>query len=411
MEKIKLFQIPYSGLKAGESYRIITRFRLDGQSGVIFQTDNMFSPTTPVGIFTVNLLEDQLPSTGKIFADDYLYVFENGDWNFVGSTTQVLEGNDTFAEIETNKALIGDGLVNNAITLWNQRQEDQKAELRKLLHADEYIKQTEDACKVERQAIKKAEYKLDGLKDKYQKLQIKLEDYQKKINQIQKLKAEIINQEDTRAKLAQQLNALITDVDNQRKLVDQRQVQKYDNVNDELINGLMKQKDFPKEIIGYDWKIKARNQILAGKSYPIVYTLVGKHGNQPLLKIGSSVNFPHRQAVYDYYEDDGYFDEGSMVIISHLLLSNISDPYILELLVRYVFEYRYANMKAYKNEWFNCNLQMLNDLQSIFTYMDEHLQVGGVLDTFIKDLVKMPPDKRHNETKKQAEKIAMQIFK
>lgn len=187
MEKIKLFQIPYSGLKAGESYRIITRFRLDGQSDVIFQTDNMFSPTTPVGIFTVNLLEDQLPSTGKIFADDYLYVFENGDWNFVGSTTQVLEGNDIFAEIETNKVMIGDGLVNNAITLWNQRQEDQKAELRKLLHADEYIKQTEDACKVERQAVKKAEHKLDRLKDKYQKLQIKLEDYQKKIQKLREI--------------------------------------------------------------------------------------------------------------------------------------------------------------------------------------------------------------------------------
>lgn len=143
----------------------------------------------------------------------------------------------------------------------------------------------------------------------------------------------------------------------------------------------------------------------------MVYALVGKHKDETLLKIGSTIDFVHRQAVYDYHEDDGYFDKGSMVVVSHLMLSNVSDPRVLELFTRYVFEQKHEVDKRFGNEWFKCDLTAMNDLKKVFDYLDSHLQHEGELDTFVKKLARVEPEKRYSKAEKKAKEVAAYIFR
>lgn len=243
--------------------------------------------------------------------------------------------------------------------------------------------------------------------------------YQTKIKEVAQKRQEIENAEEllddyqeTEEYLKENIKRSQEYVQQYKNVNEHRQPKIYQEVTDSTIENLAKIKEYPEEIIGYDWQITSKNKVLAKDDYPLVYVLVGKdkERNRFLLKIGSAVNFPHRQATYDYSAKDGHFEIGSMVTVSHLLLSNVINPKLPELLIRYIFEEKYLLRKAYRNEWFECDLEMMNDLKKIFEYFDNHLDKDSELNQIIKRGSRLTKDARKGFFHKHAKSLAKVIF-
>lgn len=415
VEQIRLFQVPYTGLKIGQTYQLTSYFKKYDTDEHIYQVTNVFQPGTTTGVFTVTIPEDAFVlKNDRIVVDSYLYRLNDANqWKQIRSATQMLKADDAVI-VKNNETMIGDGLISNAITFCNEEQKLRKAELQELKDSEIYIKQTEEAYDAEKMAIRQIKEKLNKaieekneLLDRALRVQNEMDNLKSKIQLTQE---ELYDKNDFKRELEMQLDDLTQDVESSKRIIARRSPKIYNEVDNTTIAGLMTIKHFPKEIQGYDWQIESENKILAQDAHPLVYALVGKHDDEVLLKIGSTIDFVHRQAVYDYYEDDGYFDKGSMAVVSHLMLSNVSDPRVLELFTRYVFEQKHKADKRFGNEWFKCDLATMNDLKKVFDYIDMHLQREGELDTFIKKLAQVEPEKRYNKAEKKAKEVAAYVF-
>lgn len=416
VEQIRLFQMPYTGLEIGRTYQLTSYFKKYGTDKHIYQTTNVFQPGTTTGVFTVTIPEDAfILKNDRIVVDSYLYRLNDANqWKQIRSTTQMLKADDAVIA-KSDEMMIGDGLISNAITFCNEEQKLRKAELQELKDSEVYIKQTEEAYDAENMAIQQIKEKLNKaieqkneLIDRALRVQNEMDNLKSKIQLTQE---ELYDKNDFKRELEEQLNDLTEDVKSSKRIIAKRSPSIYSEVDNQTVTDLMAIKHFPKEIQGYNWQIESENKILAKDAHPLVYALVGKHDDEVLLKIGSTVDFVHRQAVYDYHEDDGYFDKGSMVVVSHLMLSNVSDPRVLELFIRYVFEQKHEADKRFGNEWFKCDLTAMNDLKKVFDYIDIHLRREGELDTFVKKLARVEPEKRYSKAEKKAKEVAAYIFR
>lgn len=416
VEQIRLFQVPYTGLEIGRTYQLTSYFKKYGTDKHIWQTTNVFQPGTTTGVFTVAIPEETfILRNDRIVVDSYLYRLDDANqWKQIRSTTQMLKADDAVIA-KSDETMIGDGLISNAITFCNEEQKLRKAELQELKDSETYIKETEEAYDAENMAIRQIKEKLNKaieekneLLDRALQVQNEMDNLKSKIQLTQ---GELYDKNDFKRELEMQLDDLTRDVESSKRIIAQRSPKIYNEVDNQTVTDLMTIKHFPKEIQGYDWQIESENKILTKGPHPLVYALVGKHEGEMLLKIGSTVDFVHRQAVYDYHEDDGYFDKGSMVVVSHLMLSNVSDPRVLELFTRYVFEQKHEADKQFGNKWFKCDLATMNDLKKVFDYIDTHLQRESELDTFIKELAQIEPEKRYSKAEKKAKEVAAYVFR
>lgn len=416
VEQIRLFQMPYTGLEIGRTYQLTSYFKKYGTDKHIWQTTNVFQPGTTTGVFTVAIPEEAfILKNDRIVVDSYLYRLDDANqWKQIRSTTQMLKADDAVIA-KSDETMIGDGLISNAITFCNEKQAAEKQELWELQNSELYIRQTLEAYEDEKIKLDQAKARLNKVKTQMSELMfenrkadVKINDL---LNKINKTNEQIANQTVLKKSLKKELDGLTEDVESSKEIITSREPSIYGEIDNQTITDLMTIKHFPKEIQGYDWQIESENKILAEDPHPLVYALVGKHKDETLLKIGSTIDFVHRQAVYDYHEDDGYFDKGSMVVVSHLMLSNVSDPRVLELFTRYVFEQKHEADKRFGNEWFKCDLTAMNDLKKVFDYIDTHLQREGELDTFVKKLARVEPEKRYNKAEQKAKEVAAYIFR
>lgn len=377
VEQIRLFQMPYTGLEIGRTYQLTSYFKKYDTNEHIYQVTNVFQPGTTTGVFTVAIPEEAfILKNDRIVVDSYLYRLDDANqWKQIRSTTQMLKADDAVIA-KSDETMIGDGLISNAIMFCNEKQKLRKAELQELKDSETYIKETEEAYDAENMAIQQIKEKLNKaieqkneLLDRALRVQNEMDNLKSKIQLTQE---ELYDKNDLKRELEMQLDDLTQDVESSKKIIARRSPRIYNEVDNTTIVGLMTIKHFPKEIQGYDWQIESENKILAEDPHPLVYALVGKHKDETLLKIGSTIDFVHRQAVYDYYEDDGYFDKGSMVVVSHLMLSNVSDPRVLELFIRYVFEQKHEADKRFGNDMKRIQVdpQQYNDAKPVLAEMD-----------------------------------------
>lgn len=456
--KIIKVEVPFTHLSPGKNYKLVTYIEglkkgyLRDSKNQKKKIVNIFKSSSAFGIFTVNIPKKMIGGEQRILLEHHLSIFNGTSWKEILSKNQFEEDFSEIQIVEMNYPLIGSNLEKTI-----QTKEEIQAEMLTMFQINtgrknNYIKKKQDevlkeTSKLEEEMsqllINKEEIEhrtqeleseikcsqihtkmLKGQKEEYQKIidneQEFEEKYWAKVEEVEKKNQEIAEMEDTldeyeetESYLKENIKRLQERVRQYKDINERRQPKIYREVNDSTIENLAKIKEYPKEIIGYDWQIAAKNKILAKDDYPLIYALVGKdkEHNRFLLKIGSAANFPHRQATYDYSSKDGHFEIGSMVTVSHLLLSNVINPKIPELLIRYVFEEKYLHRKAYHNEWFECDLEMMNDLKKIFEYFDNHLSKGSVLDQMIKHGSKLTKDTRKSFFHKQAKPLAKVIFR
>lgn len=445
--------VPYSNLKTNCSYQLITlikEFRggyLKDEKGNRLKIINMFKVSFPYGEFPVCVPSKILKNEQKIILEHHLLERVNDNWNLVATTDTSLDTSHPLQIVNVGQTLIGKNL-NRIEKEYNEIQSQKDAEALRGLKIKENVNSVDLANRDldrEIQRLKEKQIKLIEQKKTYiesiQKLSSEVESlgarYEelkdaythrteihqkwvplgqqafKESQEIKMLEKSIKEHKKEKKILRDELKSEQIDTIKYKNEVERRQPVIYRKVDDHTIDNLLEIQDFPSETIGYDWKVKAHNDILANDNLPLVYVLIGKEKekNNFLLKIGSAMDFPHRTAVYDYHEKDGHFKIGTMVFVTHLLLSNVKDPKPLELLIRYIFEQKHKNDKAYKNEWFQYNQQSINDLNTIFEYFESHLEKGSRLNEIVIEGSKLSKDKRKSYFHKIAPKIAKEIEK
>ena len=442
--------VPYSNLRTNCSYRLITlikKFRggyLKDEKGNRLKIINAFMTSFSYGEFPVCIPSEMLGNEQKVILEHHLCQRVNNNWEPVATTDTSLDTSHPLQIVNVGRTLIGKNL-NRVEKEYDEIQSQKDAEALRSLKIKENVNSVDlknrDLDR-EIQRLKEKQIKLIEKKESYTESVGKLsnevkslgaryknlkdaynhrtEIHQKWVSlgqqvfkekqEVETLEKSIKEYKKEKVVLHDELKSEQVNAIKYKNEVERRQPVIYRRVDDSTIDNLLKIQNFPSETIGYDWKVKAHNDILANDNLPLVYVLIGKEkGNDFLLKIGSAMDFPHRTAVYDYHEKDGHFEIGTMVFVTHLLLSNVKDPKPLELLIRYVFEQKNKNTKAYKNEWFQYSQQSINDLNTIFGYFENHLEKNSRLSRIVIKGSELGKDKRKPYFHRIAPKIAKEI--
>lgn len=443
--------VPYSNLRTNCSYRLITlikEFRggyLKDEKGNRLKIINAFMVSFPYGEFPVCIPSKILENKLKVILEHHLCQRLNNNWKPVATTDTSLDTSHPLQIVNVGQTLIGKNL-NRIEKEYDEIQSQKDAEALRSLKIKENVNlvdlENRDLDR-EIQRLKEKQIKLIEKKELYAESIDKLssevkslgasyknlkdaynhrtEIHQKWVSlgqqafkekqEVETLEKSIKEYKKEKVVLRDELKSEQVNAIKYKNEVEKRQPAIYRKVDDHTIDNLLKIQNFPSETIGYDWKVKAHNDILANDNLPLVYVLIGKEkGNDNfLLKIGSAMDFPHRTAVYDYHEKDGHFGIGTMVFVTYLLLSNVKDPKPLELLIRYVFEQKNKNTKAYKNEWFQYSQQSINDLNTIFGYFENHLEKNSRLSRIVIKGSELGKDKRKPYFHRIAPKIAKEI--
>lgn len=443
--------VPYSNLKIGCSYRLVTlikEFRggyLKDEKGNRLKIINAFMVSFPYGVFPVCIPSKILENKQKIILEHHLCQRLNNNWKPVATTDTSLDTSHPLQIVNVGQTLIGKNL-NRIEKEYDEIQSQKDAEALRSLKIKENVNSVDlknrdldrEIQRLKEKQIKLIEKKksytesVDKLSSEVERLGVSYEElkdaynHRAEINQkwislgqqafkekqeVEMFEKSIKEHKKAKIVLRNELKSEQINTIKYKNEVERRQPVIYRKVDDRTIDNLLEIQDFPSEIIGYDWKVKAHNDILANDNLPLVYVLIGKEKgkNNFLLKIGSTMDFLHRTAVYDYHEKDGHFEIGTMVFVTHLLLSNIKDPKPLELLIRYIFEQKHKGDKVHRNEWFQYSQQSINDLNTIFDYFENHLEKDSRLNRIVIKGSELGKDKRKPYFHRIAPKIDKEI--
>lgn len=165
IKQVKLFQVPYTGLKIGETYQLSSHVKAFGSDKELIAVGNVFCPSVSTGILTITLPSLDVESD-QLVVDSYLYHFEDHQWVEQSSTTQIINVDNDVSMISGSSPMIGDGLIKNAVTICNCDYDEALHELKELHEQFETLNETKAAYGDEIKAVNEMSKKMKVLRSK-----------------------------------------------------------------------------------------------------------------------------------------------------------------------------------------------------------------------------------------------------
>lgn len=141
IKQFNLFQIPYTGLEIGETYQLSSHVKEFGSEQELTTIDNVFVPSASTGILTVTIPVIEIKND-QLVVDSYLFHFEDYQWVKQSSMTQIIKVDNNVSMISGSSAMIGDGLIKNAVTICNRDYDETLHELKELHEQFEILNKT-----------------------------------------------------------------------------------------------------------------------------------------------------------------------------------------------------------------------------------------------------------------------------
>lgn len=207
-------------------------------------------------------------------------------------------------------------------------------------------------------------------------------------NEEAKIKKQLITEKKIQKELQRQLEEECVRTDAYTDNLNLRQKYQRAELTDEKLPTILQVENFPTSLQHYDWQCNAYRNVLLQTRMPLVYFLVGQDADssQFLIKIGSTNNFIARQVLYRNTDRDtnNHFKDSTQILVANAILTNELNPINVELFIRYAFEKKFNNTKAYPNEWFTYyNIAQIDYLNHIFDYVNHHLAPYDKLYQFL----------------------------